>query len=79
MGVAAWHSAVFRPNTETPRKLRFAGDVVVWGRGCTGDDTPRAFWLVCVRLRTAYRFSWREDGKGREERGTHTGAAGRLT
>ena len=41
------------------------------GRGCTGDDdTP---WCVCVvRLRTAGRFSWREDGKGREERGTGT-------
>ena len=52
---------VFRPNTETPRKLRFAGDVV--GRGCAGDD-PGLF--VCPR--TADRFSWREDGKGREER-----------
>ena len=71
MGVAAWHGTVFRPNsTETPRKLRFAGDVVVVGRGCTGDDdthAPGFSWCV-VRLRTADRFSWREDGKGREER-----------
>ena len=65
MGVAAWHSAVFCPNsTETPRKSRFAGDVVVWGGVALATIRPG----LGVRLRTADRFSWREDGKGREER-----------
>ena len=74
MGVAAWHAPRCvspEQNTETPRKLRFAGDVVV-GRGCTGDDT-HAPGFSCVRLRTADRFSWREDGKGREERAHRQG------
>ena len=78
MGVAAWHSAVFRPNsTETPR-LRFAGHVdVLWGGVALATIFPGLFG---VWLRTADRFSWREDGKGREERAQHAlGAAGRLT
>ena len=65
MGVAAWHGTVFRPNsTETPRKLR---GMWWWGGVALATiRTPRA--SACVCLRTADRFSWREDGKGREER-----------
>ena len=59
---------VFRPNRTLRHRASFAGDVVVVGRGCTGDDTHAPGFCVCVRLRTADRFSWREDGKGREER-----------
>jgi hypothetical protein len=70
MGVAAWRtfSAVFRPNTETPRSFRFAGDVVV-GRGCTGDDTPRAFRGVCGSARPTVSPGGR---MGRGERREHT-------
>ena len=59
---------VFRPNTETPRKLRFAGDVV--GRGCTGDDTHAPGFCVCVSARPTVSPGGRM-GRG-ERREAHT-------
>jgi hypothetical protein len=85
MGVAAWHAPRCvspEQNTETPRKLRFAGDVVV-GRGCTGDDTPRAFRGVCGSARPTVSPGGRMGrGERREHKGrgtTHNSQAGPPT
>ena len=78
MGVAAWHAPRCvspEQNTETPRKLR---------RGCGGGGAG-LHWRryppgsSCVCLRTADRFSWREDGKGERGERAHNRqrAAGR--
>ena len=67
MGVAAWHAPRCvspEQNTETPRKL-FVSPGMWWWGGVALATIPGS---LCVCLRTADRFSWREDGKGREER-----------
>ena len=73
MGVAAWHAPRwFRPNRTLRHRASFVSPGMWWGGVALATIRPGLF-LVCMRLRTADRFSWREDGKGREERAHRQG------
>ena len=69
MGVAAWHAPrCVSPERTLRHRASFAGDVVVVGRGCTGDDTPRAACAAPHDRPFLLAGGW-EGGEGGE--GTH--------